>query len=60
MNKYIDAVEFRERIDRYPPEIRDLAKKELRYCKTADVAPVKRGHWKEMEVVIGQKTIQEW
>lgn len=37
MPRYIDANEFRKRIDHYPPDIRDTAKKELRYVPTADV-----------------------
>ena len=39
--RLIDADEFRKRIDHYPREIRDVAKKELRYCKTAE----KKGKW---------------
>lgn len=42
MPRYIDASEFRKRIDRYPPDIRDIAKKELRYTPTADVVEVVR------------------
>ena len=42
MPRYIDANEFRKRIDHYPPDIRDIAKKELRYTSTADVVEVVR------------------
>ena len=40
--RLIDANEFRERIDHYPPDIRDIAKKELRYVKTIDAEVVVR------------------
>ena len=40
--RLIDADEFRKRIDHYPPDIRDIAKKELRYVKTIDAEPVIR------------------
>lgn len=45
MSRLIDANEYKARIDRYPPSIRDIAKKELGYCKTVDASPVKHGHW---------------
>lgn len=45
MSRLINTEEFIKRIDRYPPDIRDTAKKELRYCKTADAVLVKHGHW---------------
>ena len=40
--RLIDADEFRERIDHYPAEIRDIAKKELRYVKTIEAEVVVR------------------
>lgn len=43
--RLIDADEYRKRIDHYPPDIRDIAKKELRYVKTIDAEPVKHGRW---------------
>ena len=42
MSRLIDADEAIKRIDHYPPDIRDTAKKELRYCKTVDAVPVVR------------------
>lgn len=42
MSRLINTKEFIKRIDRYPPDIRDTAKKELRYCKTVDAIPVVR------------------
>ena len=37
MGRYIYADEFKRKIDRYSPDIRDAAKKELAHCKTANV-----------------------
>ena len=51
MSRLIDADEFIKRIDHYPPDIRDTAKKELRYCKTVDAVPVKHGKWVEKEKI---------
>ena len=42
MPRYIDAKEFRLRIDHYPRDIRDIAKKVLRYTPTANVVEVVR------------------
>lgn len=42
MSRLINTEEFIKRIDHYPPDIRDIAKKELRYCKTVDAVPVVR------------------
>ena len=54
--RLIDADEFRERIDHYPQDIRDIAKKELRYCKTIEAEPVKHGKWiyKEYKMANGE------
>ena len=46
MARYINAHEYKERISRYPKNIRDIAIKELRYTKTADVRENVRGEWK--------------
>ena len=43
--RLIYANEFRKRIDHYPPDIRDIAKKELRYVKTIEAMPVVHGKW---------------
>lgn len=40
--RLIDANEFKKRIDRYPAEIRDIAKKEIRYVPTIDAVEVIR------------------
>lgn len=40
--RLIDVNEFKKRIDRYPAEIRDIAKKELRYVPTIDAVEVIR------------------
>lgn len=40
--RLIYAEVFRERIDHYPPEIRDIARKELRYTPTVDAVEVVR------------------
>lgn len=45
LSRLINTEEFIKRIDHYPPDIRDTAKKELRYCKTVDAIPVVHGHW---------------
>lgn len=45
MSRLIDADVFRKRIDRYPPEIRDAVKKELRYTPTIEP------DWNEMLVI---------
>lgn len=42
MSRLINTEEFIKRIDHYPPDIRNTAKKELRYCKTVDAASVVR------------------
>jgi len=42
MPRLIYADEFRKRIDHYPPDIRDIAKKELRYTPTIDAVEVVR------------------
>lgn len=42
MKRFINADDFRKRIDHYPPNIMDTAKKELRYVPTADVVEVVR------------------
>lgn len=42
MSRLIDADEYRKRIDHYPLDIRSIAKKELRYCKTVDAVQVVR------------------
>lgn len=47
MGRLINTEEFIKRIDHYPPDIRDTAKKELRYCKTVDAVPVVHGKWVE-------------
>ena len=43
MSRLIDTDVFRKRIDRYPPEIRDIVKKELRYTPTVERR--KTGEW---------------
>lgn len=43
MGRLIRAVALMKRINRYPPYIRDVVEKELRYVPTVD--PVKHGHW---------------
>lgn len=45
MSRLIDADEYKARIDRYPPSIRDMAKRVLEDCKTVDAVPVVHGHW---------------
>ena len=66
MPRYIDANEFRKRIDHYPPDIRDTAKKELRYTPTANVVEVVRCkdcRWHEMEepgMVYCQNIVGGW
>lgn len=40
--RLINADAYRKRIDRYPPEIRDVAKKELRYTPTIAAVEVVR------------------
>lgn len=55
MGRLINTEEFIKRIDHYPPDIRNIAKKELRYCKTVDAAPVVHGHW----IVIDNKDNKE-
>ena len=44
MARMISTKALMKRIDRYPPYIRDVVKKELRYVPTVD--PVKHGHWR--------------
>lgn len=51
MPRYVDADIFRERINHYPPEIRNVAKKELRYTPTADVVERKRGKWEVCDIL---------
>ena len=53
MSRLINTEEFIKRIDHYPPDIRDTAKKELRYCKTVDAVPVVHGHWIERTDYVG-------
>lgn len=60
MARYIDTEDFIKRINHYPPEIRDIAKKELRYTHTADVQEVVHGKWEDQEVVENKKIIEEW
>lgn len=43
MARLINTVALMKRINRYPPYIRDVVEKELRYVPTVD--PVKHGHW---------------
>ena len=48
--RLINADAYKKRIDRYPPEIRDVAKKELRYTPTiAAVEVVRCGECKYSE-----------
>lgn len=50
--RLIDANEFKKRIDHYPAEIRDIAKKELRYVPTIDAEPIRHGHWEAHDMSI--------
>ena len=43
MARLINTVALMKRINRYPPYIRDVVEKELRYVPTVD--PVKHAHW---------------
>ena len=51
MSRLIAVDVYKKRIDRYPPEIRNIAKKELRYTPTVDAVEVVRckdcEYWKE-------------
>ena len=51
MSRLISVDVYKKRIDRYPPEIRDTAKKELRYTPTVDAVEVVRckdcEYWRE-------------
>ena len=49
--RLIDADEYRKRIDHYPPKIRDVAKKELRYVKTVQQER-KKGKWIDFSMSI--------
>ena len=61
MSRYVEVNEFRERISHYKlyqPELYKTVLKELRCCRTADVVPVVRGHWIEMQVSSGRDSWQ--
>ena len=49
MSRLIAVDVYKKRIDRYPPEIRNIAKKELQYTPSVDAVPVIRckdcRHW---------------
>ena len=51
MSRLIAVDVYKKRIDRYPPEIRNIAKKELRYTPTVDAVEVVRckdcEYWRE-------------
>lgn len=47
MARLINTVALMKRINRYPPYIRDVVEKELRFAPTVD--PVKHGHWVEVQ-----------
>lgn len=42
MSRLIAVDVYKKRIERYPPEIRNIAKKELRYTPTVDAVEVVR------------------